>query len=283
MSVKVHLEGDGLLFDDETTPFNAAQIIGFLKNSETLSGQSSALSSVSPVMSIARPRISPRQALTESGAKTNPQKIVVLGKYQMDLSTHEGFTLDEVKSAYKRSGEPMPKNFSRDAQTAVDLDLMFREDENSDMYVLSDKALEYLQTGFPEQDKARVTLGRRDKVTRRGGSSARLTLNEELLGQLKDHNGSLQQFIWERQSEYDKGASSQVAILATWLFDELKYDGISPSDLKTIRSHRGEPAGNPGSQLNNAKNRDGYFQRVKEGKFELSQKGEDYGRIHSKG
>jgi hypothetical protein len=282
MVVKVHLEGDGLTFEDETNVFNAAQIIGFLKNSESLTGgaPSGGVASQPPLLGNTQTRTSPREALQTSGAKTNPQKIAVLGHYQAAANNHEGFTIDEVKAAFKRAGEPLPKNLGRDVQAAVTSSLIYEEDGETGYYILSESAVEAIESGFQQQGKKAVKAKR--EGGKRSNGTARVSLNEELLKSLKQKNGSLQEFIQARQAAYDVGASNQVAIIATWLMDEMRQEGISPSDLQAVRRYLGEPGGNPWSQLNNAKNRAGYFSHANGGNFYLSGLGEDFGRIKSK-
>lgn len=62
-------------------------------------------------------KIAPREALSKSGAKTFPQKVAVLGLYQVNMTGRESFTPAEIQALLKRSGET-PANFSRDFSAA---------------------------------------------------------------------------------------------------------------------------------------------------------------------
>ncbi|WP_029678163.1 hypothetical protein [Bifidobacterium sp. 7101] len=61
---------------------------------------------------------SARDALNRSNAKTNPEKIVALGKYIMQDGGNS-FTAQEIKSQFHRAREIAPKNFSRDLNCAI--------------------------------------------------------------------------------------------------------------------------------------------------------------------
>lgn len=280
MAVKVHLEGDGLLFTDETSVFNAAQIIGFLKNSDSL--EVGIRQPNTQRLMGSQSRLSPREALLQSTAKTNPQKIAVLGHYQANVTQHDSFSLEEVKAAFRKAGEPLPGNFSRDVSDAVSLGYIFEDESETGMYFLTDSATEYVQAGFPETSKKVKSQKLKREGGRRSGGSTRVVMNEELLQTIKPMADSLKAFIQDRREAYDKKATNQAAIIATWLLDEFGQIGMSPGDLHAVRRHLGEPIGNPSSQINNALNRDGYFSHSKEGRFILSGKGEDFGRIGSK-
>lgn len=273
MSVKIHLEGDGLLYDSETNTFNAAQIIGFLQAHEAKPDMSSKPGSL--VEAANKPKVSPREAIVSSGAKTNPQKIVALGHHVAEIAGDDGFSLEEVKKAFKRAGEPMPKNFGRDVKEAVKSSWIYEEEP--DHYVLTEVAFGYIASGFPTTDKKtpKRQSGRRT-------SSARTTMNEDLYTKLKEKGANLKAYIAERQNAYDGKTSAQVAIIATWLSDEIGLDGLAPSDLQAVRRYLGEPAGNPQSQIINATTRDGYFSHKKDGRSFLSSKGEDFARLISR-
>jgi hypothetical protein len=273
MAVKVHLEGDGLLYDSETTAFNAAQIIGFLQGQENQSVSTAPRSSL--IEAANKPRISPREALVVSNAKTNPQRITALGHYVAEVNGDNGFSLEEVKKALRRAGEPMPKNFGRDVKEAIKNGLIYEEEP--DHYVLTERALGYVSDGFPNTEN-KVSK----KQNGRKSSAPRVAMNEELFTKLKENGTGLKNYIDERRDSYKSSASKQVAVIASWLLDEMGMDSMSAADLHAVRRYLGDSVGNPYSQINNAYARDGYFSHSKEGRFFLSGKGEDFGRLESK-
>lgn len=277
MAVRVHLEGDGLLYDDETTVFQAAQIIGFLKNNEALA-TSGAVATNTTLLGVSSPKQSPRAALQESNAKTNAQKIAALGCYVAEQNNHESFELEEVKIAFRKAGEPLPKNFSRDARDAVTANLIYEDDGQ---YVLTEYALEQIKNGFTDTERKQNRTAKKT-TARRNGSGAKVVMNEELLQTLNQHGDSLKDYISSRSTAFSNKTSNQVAIIACWLKDELKWDGMAPSDLQAVRRYLGQPGGNAYSQISNATAREGYFSHSRDGKFFLSGKGEDFGRITAK-
>jgi hypothetical protein len=80
-----------------------------------------------------------------------------------------------------------------------------------------------------------------------------------------------------------KGTQKQAAIIAGFLQDELKFDGIDAADLTAVYDVMGwrKPV-NPRAVINNARTRDGYFRGWVGGKTHLSAGGENFARIDSK-
>lgn len=167
MSVKIHIEGDGLSFEGESDITKAAQIIAFLNTEQYLSN-ARPLAMTSRVGSYT----SPRQVLVESGAKTNDQKITALGKYSMDLSQRPGFTVKEVQELMKRAGESVPKNFSRDLKRAVRLGYIFEDHESKGQYIVSELGDTSIDSGFKNQPK--LPNGSLRK-SRKGGKNVKIS------------------------------------------------------------------------------------------------------------
>jgi hypothetical protein len=279
MGVIVRLEGDGLQYQGETTPFNAAQIIGFLSNAQGTGGEALLVpqvggSAVPAGATTSRP--APREALQRSGAKTNGQKITVLGHYVATNVGHEdSFMLDEVKNAFRRAGEPLPANFSRDVQDAVRSGLIYEDENVTGTYRLTDLAVEFVDSGFPEASPSKL------KKATRVRTSPRDQINEELNKKLRENGRELKDYIAARSTAFEVKATNKAAIIAVWLLDVLHVDGINASDLYTVYRFLGIASGSVAGQLINARTRDGYFGHIRDGKSILSSKGEDFGRHHS--
>ncbi len=108
-------------------------------------------------------------------------------------------------------------------------------------------------------------------------------MDEELRALLdRETTKKLGEYIEARRQAWEDSLSGQAAIIATFLQDEMDRPGIDPNDLYTIYTVMGErPPGNLRSQLTNARQRARYFGGVTDGKWTLSQKGENYGRYDS--
>lgn len=65
------------------------------------------------------PRLSLREFLDSTGAKSNPEKIAIFAMYLRDHAGQELVTKDEVRTCFRSAGEPLPGNYSRDFQLAV--------------------------------------------------------------------------------------------------------------------------------------------------------------------
>jgi hypothetical protein len=91
----------------------------------------------------------------------------------------------------------------------------------------------------------------------------------------------LQSYVDARAANW-KAQTSQVAIIATFLLDELGWKSIDEDDLYTVYVSMGWPTpGKPRSTLENARGRNGYFGPWSDGKLQLSHKGENFGRAGS--
>lgn len=90
----------------------------------------------------------------------------------------------------------------------------------------------------------------------------------------------LEAFMAER--EY-KGRQKEAAIIATFLEDELEFGGIDQDDLAAVYEVMGWKAPiNTRAVINNARDRDKYFQGWAQGRTHLSVAGKNFGRIDSK-
>jgi hypothetical protein len=114
--------------------------------------------------------------------------------------------------------------------------------------------------------------------TRRGGST-RASRNSALEAKLtNDVKAKLQAWRDARATNWKK-QQNQMAIVSTFLLDELDWKQIDEDDIYTVFSIMGWPIpGNPRATLNNARERAGHFGPWSGGKLELSHTGENFGR-----
>jgi hypothetical protein len=94
---------------------------------------------------------------------------------------------------------------------------------------------------------------------------------------------ALQAYVDERSGTW-KSNTSQAAIIATFLMDNGDWGGyIDDDDLYTVYSVMGWPApSNFRSQINNARQRNGYFGNWTEGRVQITHAGEQFGRHGSR-
>lgn len=169
MPVKINISGDVSYAKDIPTSL-AAKIIHFIENSEDGSSgvgivqtdhSRTLVSSRSDVMF--SPQQTPREAIFASGASTNAEKITALVGY---LSARDGAaaSVKEVQELFRKAGEPLPKNFSRDINDAVRLAYIY--DETRGRFALSDSGRAVLNSGF----KNHAAETRLHAKTKNGGS-----------------------------------------------------------------------------------------------------------------
>lgn len=117
--------------------------------------------------------LSPGEYLDEVEAKRNPDKIVALASWLKIYQERETFTTDEIKDLFDRSGEVMPKNFSRDFKWAQQV-RWITETRERDVYRLTKRGQEAINERFsPEIIKAsRQPAGRRNRSANGSGSDS---------------------------------------------------------------------------------------------------------------
>ena len=151
MSVKVTLSGDGLNYESEASLVQAAKIIGFLNTEEPLAADySSAATTNAGFIDApqAKPLSSPREAILSTGAKTNAQKILVLGAYLAQRDNSDDFATAELKTLFVKAGEPAPRNLARDIRDAVKAGYIMESMTSSDMYAVTNTGYKALEDGF---------------------------------------------------------------------------------------------------------------------------------------
>jgi hypothetical protein len=98
----------------------------------------------------------------------------------------------------------------------------------------------------------------------------------------RDAQRELESFIDARRTAWERSAVSQGAILATFLQENLGWDGIDADDLYTVYSVMAWPPPNTRSQITNARQRNGYFGANVSGKTQLTLAGERFGKHGSR-
>jgi hypothetical protein len=118
------------------------------------------------------------------------------------------------------------------------------------------------------------------RARRSGGRPQR---NAELEARLpRDLLEKFSTYIEARKAAWDKKQTNQMAIIATFLEDEIGWTGIDEHDAYTVYRALGiEGPTNYRSTLQNAYGRDRFFSGMDDGKYSLSMPGEKFGRSGS--
>ena len=170
MTVKIILEGE-VKYTGEIGVGQAAQILNFIDASSRGSVSESVLPVANSVLGtgLSRRKVSPRQAISESLAKTNPQKIVALAKYVCDKQGQEYFSKKEIQLGFQRAGGGMPKNIGRDLRDAIELGYIAPSEDTPDEFFLTEFGEEQIAKQFIEAPRKRTNRKPSGKKRRRRG------------------------------------------------------------------------------------------------------------------
>lgn len=166
MSVIITIDGDGLSLKRETTLLKAGQIITFLGTEENYSSDiPSGKSNITPLLNPA-PNLTPGELIIEANAKTNVERILVLGKFVTDKNRSDKFSTKEVLIELKKIGGE-PHNFARDIRMAVSSNYIHPIDKNQGEYVVTSTGKKAIEDKF--SNKTNKTTSK----TRRGGTGGK--------------------------------------------------------------------------------------------------------------
>lgn len=118
---QLHLTGSGLSVEREISEAVALSILSVVMGGPAVAPRLAGPSRQSGVAHSAGAStgMSDGEFLADSGAKRYPDKIVALGVYLRNEHGQESFTREDIKEAYQRAGEAIPKNFGRDFTWAI--------------------------------------------------------------------------------------------------------------------------------------------------------------------
>lgn len=164
----------------------AGQIIAFISATSdggTESSESSPAGTLAKQVSLAPPNFSPLEYLNEVGAKTNPEKILALAKYQSDYEKggDGDFSSEEIQGLFERARQVMPKNFRRDFRTVMESAWIDGVSDKEGRYYITSTGEKVIGGNFSQETKVKITrlgrkvsVGSRRKATQqRGGSTVR--------------------------------------------------------------------------------------------------------------
>ena len=237
-------------YEDQITVAQAAQIITFL-NTEgevvTLGASAGAGAEGPGAAAAATARQSgnavgsAREALDLSGAKTNPEKIVALGKY-VAQDGGDTFKVEDVKAQFRRARETAPANFSRDLSAAVQAGWIAQGD--GDEYYITNK----IQGIFDGDFKfPKVSNG----GGRSRGASKSAKAKPEVLAGIDEFPTRLDGFASSSKMKTDKDR----LLWALQFAKSQDIKGLANKDLAWLTDHLGAgvPSGNITAAVRGAK------------------------------
>jgi hypothetical protein len=219
----------------------------------------------------------PREALTASGAKTNPEKIVAFALYVSQEGDKDTFTIEDIKPLFRRARETTPGNITRDLDAAIKSGWVAESDVKGEYYV-TDKVADVLQDGFDSVRSSRSngskprSSGRKSTGARKPKSQSKSppaafanleVISPTIDGYVNYHDISLKRdrFLWAVNAAKLWGVSAVSNQDLVWLTDQLG-DGIPTNDVN-------------GHYVANRKA--GYVNRsTQDHKIRILPKGEDY-------
>lgn len=156
--VAILLEGGGLHFSENINRHQAAQIIAFLSQSvnpmpfrSSFASEEREEGATRQIPEMLEP-LTPRQYLLRTSAKTNPQKILVLGRYfeEFEKSKTEncGFTLEDIRRLFERAKERKPAQLGRDLRAAIQNCWIDTCGDSNEQYLVLTEGLEALEADF---------------------------------------------------------------------------------------------------------------------------------------
>jgi len=235
--VKITIEGEGLSLTKYTSLQKAGQIISFLgMEQQQVSEQQ--VHNVSPALLVSSRQ--PKDFISDSGAKTYPQKIVALGKYFKDELGRETFSSQELRNLFKKIGDE-PRNFSRDFKEALERQYVNCVDQSNDQYELTDKGDEEFQEGFSHKATKRSNS---KKVSASKGVREEVK-NLQILGSMDelpdyhDLSAKADKILWllhYADTNNIKGLTpAEVDFLSTELRDRVKTNDFAAHNTRNIK------------------------------------------------
>lgn len=195
---------------------------------------------------------SAREALDLSGAKTNPEKIVALGRYVLQ-DGGETFKVEDVKTQFRRARETTPGNFSRDLATAVQAGWIAQGD--GDEYYITNK-IQGIFDGDFKFPKGNGGGGGRSKGTTK--TSTKTKAKPEVFGGIDEFPARM-----EGVQPYSKMKTDKDRLLWALHFAKVRdIKGLSNKDLAWLTDHLGAgvASGNITASFRRAKSA-GYMNR----------------------
>ncbi len=265
MTVKISIDGEGLTFKKDIGVQKAGQIIAFLGADESSAPieRGPLLTTTSKIL----PQIeqSPKDLIIQANAKTNAQKITVLGSYLLDKDGNDDFLIKEVQLQMRKLGEE-PGNFNRDLKAAMSLQYIYQLPPKKDgKYGITDAGREAIQNQFSEEVKIKPKSHKKH-----GGFKQSIPPRDEVttLAIVSDMEG---------YPNFHKLPTKADSILWVMAYcDAQKIESLTPKEVEFLTDKlRSKIPQNAFSPHNKRNIKEGYVSQT-DGKFKLQQKGFDH-------
>lgn len=163
---KLTLMGSGISIDREIDQATAERVVQAvfgthqMESSQALRGPDQQ-NDVQP--------LSLREVLEESGARTIPEKIVVIGAYLRDQHAEGSFTREDNKGKFRTAGEPAPANYPRDFSKAIHAGWIAEDHQNPGQFYVTRRGDEILSKRFDNRVVSSARVPRRRQNRNRAG------------------------------------------------------------------------------------------------------------------
>lgn len=263
MTVIITIEGDGLSLKKQTSLQKAGHIIAFLGLGEGLvPDASSDQIGHNPASLISPQVISTRDLINESKAKTNAQKITVLGKYLSEKDGTGEFLIKDILYELRKMGEE-PGNFTRDLKKAISLKYIYPVPSKKDKYGVSERGLSGIQNKFSDEI-------RKPSIKRRGGFKKAIPPRKEVVSL------SIVTTLEGYPNFHPLPTKADVILWVLAYADSQKIEDLTPKEVEVITDKlRNVIEQKDFSAFNKRNIKLGYVAQV-DGKFKIQQKGLDF-------
>ncbi len=99
-------------------------------------------------LSISEKPTSLREFINGLAPKTNAQIILCIASFLSQNEATDRFSKEKIKPKFAAAGEQLPKNFSRDFQTAIDKGWVGEDPQNRDLYYVTRTGEAQISSGF---------------------------------------------------------------------------------------------------------------------------------------
>jgi hypothetical protein len=236
--VELTITGSGLSYTGSISLAQAVDVLALVTSGEGLGGRGGPAGQAGQRSSQRQDAMSPQQALQNSGAKTNSQKIVAFAALVSRQSGKETFTQDDVKPLFRQARLQTPGNLSRDLGSAIQAGWIADAEVSGEYYLVGDAA-NVLDTGF-DGIKARQSGSRsRSSGSRRPKKPvevpeafAESEVSPVLPGLIDYHKVKTKtsKYLWAVNAARLLGVEAVDQAELTWLTDRLG-EGIRRTDL----------------------------------------------------
>jgi hypothetical protein len=171
-SFTVTIDGEGLHVKQTVDAPKVGEVIAALFGAPRFQQVHSSDESLDSVLGsksdVPRPRLALRECLEESGATRFHEKILVIGDYLMEHGDQDDFGREDVRTAFQRAREVLPKNLPRDFGSAIQNGWIAELAGKSGRFYVTNRGKEVIARKFT-QESSKPSVRRRRGTGRRQG------------------------------------------------------------------------------------------------------------------